>query len=177
MNCPECGIELSIGLWPYCPHGSILNRDAANFPPIVLHQDAATGEYSFPASASEPVPDGYRKIEIRNMREADRYVREIGSSERSKLVEMRENNRLYFEERRKETRERVDAEMRRRGLTSGRALLLRDRVRQYVDRKHAERYSSARSLDLNFHNQALSFDSSNRQGHSGPETNWRNRKD
>lgn len=179
--CKECGHEFQIGDYPFCKNGeghqSIFPENASRFPEIVVHKDLATGEYSYPASAREPVPAGYAPVVIRNMREYERFSRDAGAHERAKVVEQRENNRLFFEERTRATREHVDSEMRRRGMMQGRALLLRDRVREFVDKKHAARFSSARSLDVHFHNQALEFNSSNRQSHSGPETNWRERKD
>lgn len=176
--CSECGQELQIGDYPFCKNGSghesIYESNAQRFDPIILHK-SATGEYSFPGHSSDPTPAGFERIEIKNMRQAEHYTREINSIERGKMSDKRELNRLYFEEKTKDRREGIDAEMKRRGL-SGRALELAMKARAYADKKHDRRFSSARAFGANFHIQALEFNQSNRMPYAGPETGYKDRR-
>lgn len=172
--CASCGHELEIGDYPFCPHGSIYEGNAQRFDPIILHK-SASGEYSFPGSSSDPVPAGYEKIEITNMRQADKYVKEIGEIERSKMSDKREMNRLYFEEQTKERRERIDSVL-NSGKLSGRARMLAEKAREYADKKHDQRFSRTKAFGPNFHIQALSFDQSNRMPYAGPETGYKDRR-
>lgn len=172
--CAHCNKELEIGDYPFCPHGSIYEQSAKRFDPIVLHK-GPNGEYSFPGNSSDPVPAGYEKIEITNIRQADRYVREIDSKERSKMFDNRENNRLYFEEKTRERRQQVDALL-QSGKLSNRARMLAEKAREYADKKHDRRFSSTKAFSPNFHIQALSFDVGNRMPYAGPDTSYRDRK-
>lgn len=174
--CTACGHELEIGDYPFCPHGSIYEQNAQHFDPIVFHKDVTTGEYSVPMHASDPAPPGHMTVEIRNMREADRVVKEINSRSRSEASDRREMNRLYFEERRKETRERVDAEIQRRGITDRRVLGVLEKIRERQDAKHNRKFSSTKAFDPNTHIQVLSFNRGNRMPHAGPETGWRDKR-
>lgn len=173
--CGTCGQTLEIGDYPFCPHGRPYNKQAKNFDPIIVHQDAVTGEYSFPPSSSDPAPPGHKTHVITNMREAERLTRDVNARERSKVVDKMENNRLYFEEQTKQRRDNIDSIIASRGL-SGPARRLMDIARQRTDDKRNRKYSSARSLEPNFHIQALEFNVSNRQPHAGPQTGWKDRK-
>lgn len=176
-NCPSCGDEMQIGDWPFCggpgSHESIYRQDSQRFDPIVLHRDPLSGEYSVPMHSSDPTPHGYEKIEIRTMREADKHIRYMDAREREKAVGNREMNRLYFEERTKERREKVDSLI-RAGKLSGRAQWLAENARKMADAKHEKRF--AKTLNPNCHFQALSFDSSNRMSYASKETGYRDVK-
>lgn len=177
MNCPSCGDPIQIGDWPFCSgpgsHQSVFQRDSLNFPAIVLFKDLSTGEVYPAAHTSESTPHLHERIEIRDMRTADFYIRQINSREREKAVDRREMNRLYFEERTKERREKVDSLL-ASGKLSNRARWLAEKARAYANAKHEKRFS--KPLDPHAHFQALSFDSSNRMPYSSPETGWKDRK-
>lgn len=173
--CSSCGHELAIGDYPFCPHGSIFSENATRFDPIVLFRDGTTGEIYPATHTSDPTPDKHERIEITNMRQADHYVKHFSAIERTKRVERGENTRLFFEERTKERREKMDGLI-KSGKLTGRALWLAEKAREFADRKHDKRFSTARSLDSNVHFQALSFNSSNRMPYSSKETGFRDRR-
>lgn len=173
MTCGECGKALEVGDWPFCngagTHGSVLPERAQRFEPIVLHQ-GPDGSYRFPGHTDDPVPEGYRKVEITTLREADRVTREINERERAEAMEYRERSRLHFDARRAEARRHLREELRRRGL-SGR---LAEAAMEYKDRQRAERERG--NFDPGFHFEVFAFDASNRDSYRDARTEWRGRK-
>ena len=67
-TCPECGKELSVSDWPWCPHGSTNPYVALYGDPTIIHIDES-GNYRFPAAPDAPIPPGYQKVELRTRRE------------------------------------------------------------------------------------------------------------
>lgn len=173
VTCSSCGKEMEIGDYPFCPHESIYHQNSLHFDPIVLHRDPTSGEYSVPAHNRDPTPAGYERIEITNMRDADKHIRHMDTRARSEMADKRDLNRMYFEERTKERRERVDRLL-SSGAFSPRARYLAEKVREFADKKRERKYN--RSLDPRTHFQALSFDSSNRMSYSSRETGHRDVK-
>ena len=88
--CKACGKEVVIGDWPFCPHGLVRDASARRFDDIVVWQSNDDPEkYSYPGQSNEPCPDGYHKIVIQNMRQADQFVRQVNDIERRKMEEAR----------------------------------------------------------------------------------------
>ena len=170
--CEECGQELAVGDWPYCPHGSVREANARRWDPIVVWEsDAEPDKLSYPGQADEPCPEGYHRIEITNLREADRFVKRANLIERSKAQAARDLNYQAIDER--VQRRRADTEARIRG--NPRAEALFRSVREWADKRREEKRAK-HSMEPNFHIQVLSFDSGHRNAYSGPETGWRDRK-
>lgn len=171
--CKECGENVEIGDWPYCPHGSVFRERAQRFDPIVVWQsNTDSAKYSFPGQANEAVPEGYHKVEITNMRQADQLVARVNDIERRKLQELRDMRYALDDAGIKERRANEDA----RGVISERAAVLRRRVREWTDRRRADRRAAHPRIDPQFHINILSFDSGNRNSYSGAETGWREKK-
>lgn len=176
MKCSECGVELEVGDWPYCVspggHGRFRERDARAFEPIVVWaSDTERDKYSFPGEAEEPTPPGYHKLEITNLREADRFVSRVNAIERAKSEETRALNYQALDERIKARRENIAARIR----GNPRAEALFRQVREWADRRRDEKRAK-HSRDPRFNINVLSFDSSNRNPYSGPKTGWRDLK-
>ena len=172
-TCQECGHEIAFGEWPMCPHGQTRERNARQWDPIVVWaSNTEVDKYSFPGQADEPCPDGYHRVEITNLAEADRFVGRMNHIERQKAEEMRDLNYQVFDEQTK--RRRDDTLARIRG--NSRAEALFRQVREFVDRRREAKRARHRNLDPRFHIDILSFDSGNRKSYSGPETGWRERK-
>lgn len=165
--CKECGQETVIGDWPFCPHGSVLRQRAQHFDPIVLHQ-AADGSYSFPASADAPLREGYRKVEIRTIQEADKISREMNSKMDSQLRDAHAFNEALHSATLAKHRADVD---RIRDRLSARARELADGARAYVDGKRRPGPGPA-----NFHFEVFAFDGSNREAHRDERTDWKSRR-
>lgn len=177
----DCGRLLSLGDWPYCKgigysadHDPPRDQNAQNFTPIVIDQCISDpSKFNFPGSnnpAYDPIPSGYRRIEIRNMREADHITRQINASERAQVAEMREHHRLDFEARKKQRRDGIRARI----SGNAKAEALFRAVCARVDSKDGQRFG--KTLDPRFNINALNFNSSNREGHCDESTGWRNRK-
>jgi hypothetical protein len=173
MTCAECGTQLEIGAWPYCPHGRLREGNALGFSPIVVWEsDAEPDKFSFPGQAEEACPPGYHKIEITNLRQADQLVRRVNGVERAAAERARDLNYQALDEQTRRRRE--DTLARIRG--NPRAEALFRAAREYADRRREASRSRRRNLDPRFHIQVLSFDSGHRNSYSGPETGWRETK-
>ncbi len=167
-TCATCGSELSIGDYPFCPHGSIFSQRAQHFDPIVLHQ-AADGSYSFPASVDAPLRPGYQKVEVRTIQEADRVTREVNAREESHARQIHEQNEAVRDQTLSRSRRDMDR-LRERLSPEGRQLA--DRAREYVNGKQRRAFRSP-----NFFIDVFAHDSSNREVHRDERTGWKGRKD
>jgi hypothetical protein len=173
--CPQCGHEIEIGQYPYCPHGWIHERNAQRFETIVVWQSNSDAEkFSFPGQANEPAPEGYHKIEITNIRQADQFVARMNGIERRKLEAQRDQRYALDDAGVKQRRYEEDVLGRLRGNT--RAENLQRRVREWADKLRERRRGQHPRIDPQFHINVLSFDSGNRNSYSGPETGWREKK-
>lgn len=171
--CSQCGHELAIGDWPYCPHGSIYEQNAMRFESIVVWQSNTDSEkYSFPGRSNEPCPPDYHRVEVTNLRQADQLVRRVNDIERRKMEETRDMRYALDDAGIRERRRNEDAA----GLNSHRAEALRRRVREWTDKLRERRREAHPRIDPHFHINVLSFDSGNRTSYSGPETKWREKK-
>lgn len=164
-DCPECsGSACRVYTYPG-------ERTAKAFDPIVVWvADDDPNRISVPGDANEPVQYGYHKVEIASLAEADRWANRMNAIETAKVREDRERERMQWDEITRERR----ADIRARIGSNPRAQALFKAVQEYVDRKRERRYS--KSLDARVHFQVTSFDASNREGWSGPETGWKTRR-
>ncbi|HEY6373868.1 MAG TPA: hypothetical protein VIX37_25070 [Candidatus Sulfotelmatobacter sp.] len=171
--CLECGVTFGIGDWPFCPHQSVLPERAKHFDSIVVWQSNSDSEkYSFPGQANEPVPEGYHKCELNDLRSADKFIARMNAIERRKLEAERDQRYALDDAGIRERRRNEDAS----GAVNARAEALRRRVREWTDKVRERRREAHPRIDPNFHINVLSFDSGNRNSYSGPETGWRERK-
>lgn len=146
-------------------------RTAKRFDPIVVWvSNDDPDRISIPGDPNEPVDEGYHKVEITNLREADRWADRINRIETRKAEGYRDSERQYWDDVARERR----ADIRARIGSNPRAAALFSAVQKYVDAKRARRYG--KPLDARAHFQVISFDSSNRDGYSGPDTDWRTRR-
>lgn len=170
-TCSACGREIEIGDYPFCPHGSIYPEASRRFDPLVIWvANDNPDRISVPGDAGEPVADGYHKVEITSLREADYWTRKINAIETSKVERLRDSEKQYWDEVTRERRATIKARIG----SNPRALALFKAVREFVDRKRERRYS--RPLDARAHFDVIAYDSSNREGWSGPETGWKTKR-
>jgi hypothetical protein len=166
-TCSQCGAELQIGDFPFCPHGSIYAQYAQHFDPIVVHQ-APDGSYSFPASVDAPLRPGYAKVEIRTLREADRITREVNSREDAAIRESHHASEAQREATLARNRAQLD-QAKARFSPQGREFAAR--MREYVNSKRRPGPGSA-----NFHIDVFSHDRSNREEYRDARTDWKSRR-
>ena len=187
--CPVCGLELHIGDWPMCGspggHQPLRERQARRFEPIVVWQaDQDPDRYSYPGQADEPCPQGYHRVEITDLPQADKFVARVNSIERRKMEQARDLRQALDDAGVKDRRSEEDARgwvMRADGSKfyirgNARAEALQRAARQWADRRRDQKRSGQRHLDPHFHIQVFSFDGGHRNSYSGPETGWRERK-
>ena len=171
--CSDCGKEVEIGQWPWCPHGELYEQNARNFDPIRLHvSDTDPNNIQYPGRNDELPPSGYHSVDITNIREADQWTRRINAVEREKMMTERLMHKAYFDEQLQ--RRRADRLAKVRG--NHKAEMLLRAAAEMVDRKREMKYHNIDKSDPKFHIQALSFDSGNRNSYSGEDTGWRERK-
>lgn len=172
-TCLQCGHEIEFGEYPFCPHGAIRERNAQRWDSIVVWQSNTDAEkYSFPGQANEPVPEGYHRVEITNLRQADQFVSRMNGIERRRMEEIRDMRYALDDAGIRERRREEDV----RGTASVRAAALRRRVREWTDKIRERRREAHPRIDPQFHIDVLSYDSGHRNSYSGPETGWRERK-
>lgn len=145
--------------------------NSRRFAPIVLWvNNDNPDQISIPGRADEPVDDGYHAVEVRTIQDADRYTRHMNNVALREAINQRAAEKEYWDDITRERRDNIRARIRH----NPRAQALFAQVCEYVDKKRDRRYS--KPLDPRGHFQALSYDSSNRQGYADSETGWRERR-
>lgn len=85
--CISCGQPISIGSWPFCPHGIPYGGTLlASIHPserTVIYRNPRTGEHRTPARNDMPMPEvyarqGYVREELSTHRDVKRFQRETG---------------------------------------------------------------------------------------------------
>jgi len=151
--------------------GEARSRNAQLFSPIVVWvNDANPDQVSIPGRADEPVQSGYHAVSITNMSEADRVTKHLNNVSLRETINRRAAEREYWDAVTKERRDSIRAKIG----GNPRAQALFKATCEYIDKRRERRYS--KTLDPKGHFQALSFDSSNRDGYSDSDTGWRTRK-
>jgi hypothetical protein len=180
-----CGHAIQFGEFPFCPHSPVRERNSLSFSPIVVWASNADPEkFSFPGQANEPCPADYHRVEITNLRDADRFVSRMNALERRKMEAERDMRHALDDAGVTDRRGEEDARgwvMRADGTKfyvrgNTRAENLQRRAREWADRLREQRRSRHPRIDPRFHIDVLSFDSGNRNSYSGAETGWRERK-
>jgi hypothetical protein len=161
--------------------GEIFSRPARGFEALVIYEragyDSFTPEqkrslqkYYVPGRNYEPTEPGMKRIEITNMAQYNRLVREVNRHEIAKMSDHREMHKTYFDARRKALRDDVNARV---GPQRSHPLVayLRNAMRKRSDRKSIDRYG--KPLDARFHAQLLEFNQGNMQDFCDKDTGWR----
>lgn len=172
-DCPHCGTFAARETDPFIT----LRRPASNalrFDPIAIDRRKEAGEwvYSYPGSNTEPVSEGYERIYITNMSQADKHTREVGGKEQELRSMNLQLERGVWDQRTKERREDTRALIARRGW-SGKIF---EAVCKQIDAQREKRYAQLERKQVDFHNQALSFNQSNRMAHCDINTGWKDRR-
>lgn len=165
--CSKCGEKLSVGDWPFCPHGSVFSRRLAEVPPIVVHRNAK-GELRFPAHADAPVPKGYRRVEI-PFHEAHKLEKEMNVKEKLRYQEHRRQEIEAWAPWRKQLNDQLRERMKTMS-PEGRAFA------QAALERYAKK-DTCPKFDAGFHLPVLHFDSGHMEPYCDQKTGWKNRRD
>jgi len=170
--CPVTECHGSARRYPSMP-GEYRPTNAKRFDPIVIWQsDSDPNKFSFPGRSDEPCDAGYHRIEITDMRSAQKWSKKLNhiySMEKAMDVE---RDRAIWSERLRSNR--ADREAKIRG--DARMEAFNRAMIERTDKKRQNRYDH-KSPDVNFHIQALEFDQSNRQDWCDKDTGWKARRD
>lgn len=155
----------------YSMPGEFRPLNASRFDPIVVWVNNENPDIvSVPGRSNEPVQSGYHAVHITDMRMADKMAAHINNISLRDAINQRAMEKEYWNEKTKDRRDsiraRIGGDQRRQALFA--------KVCEFVDRKRDRRYS--KPLDPKGHFQALSFNSSNRQGYSDRDTGWKERR-
>lgn len=155
--------------------GELWARPARGFEPLVIYQNAADPtKFSFPGRNNEPTDAGYKRIEITNMAQYNKWAKHINSVEVAKMSDHREMHKEYWGARRNAMRDDVNARIRHNPVLLSLSRLIRARS----DNKTNQRYG--KPLDSRFHSQLLEFNQSNMQDwcaeDSGGRKGWQSRR-
>lgn len=134
--------------------------------PTVIHRNAQ-GEIRFPGRADAPLPAGFEKVELRTLKERDRFEREQNSRENRKQAEYRENReRMYSQV---ERQNRSDLRSRMASMSN----LGRDFARLAMERSNNK---PRPRFDAGFFIESSHLNASNRGGECSERTGWKRRK-
>jgi putative FmdB family regulatory protein len=172
QDCPHIECEGGTAKQIHSLPGEHRPINALRFNPIVVWiNNDNPDQVSIPGRNDEPVQAGYHAVEIRNISEADRMTRHMNNVTLRDAINQRAAEKQYWEDRTRERRDTIRAQI---GGGNAKAAALFKAVCEYTDKKHEGKYN--KTLDPRGHFQALSYDSSNRQGHCDESTNWKQRK-
>ena len=145
------------------------NSFAQSFDPVVIHKDAS-GNVRFPANSNAPIPAGFQKVELTNLHQIRQLEKEVNSKESAKLREHRYSERASSDEAKKVRREAFRQAVAK---MSPKGRQFAERAMEYVDQKKSKR---GLGDEANFHLEAFSYDSSNREAYLDAQSDWKRRK-
>lgn len=161
--------------------GELWSRPARGFEQLSIYEradydalpDAAKRgieRFYVPGRNNETTEAGYRRIDITNMHEYNRWVKRINEHETSRMKDHRSMHEEYWKARRTAMRDNVNARIR----SSPLLVSLAREVRKRADQKTINRYG--KQLDAKFHSQLLEFNQSNMQDWCDADTGWKSRR-
>lgn len=89
--CPKCAAPTARIYLP-----SRLYANACNIDPVVVHR-AADGTYKMPGRSDAPVTAGYERVELRSIRDIERFEREVNTQHTSLIGRRVEHEQARFE--------------------------------------------------------------------------------
>ena len=158
--------------------------NARRFEPLCIYERAdydsipadtrrSLQKYYVPGRNNEPTEPGMKRIEITNIHDYNRVIKQINAHEVDKMDAHRAMHREYFGARRKAMREDVDARVgpqRYHPLVQ----MLRRAMRARSDAKFNQRYG--KRLDSQFQSQLIERNQSNMQDFCAEDTGWKSRR-
>lgn len=176
-KCPTCGAILVIGSYPFCngrpeDHDTIRSEWARRFEPLLVDVNPETGQTSYPGSIHDPIEPGYHRRSLETIHQVEEFCNARSREETEKRRDFFRQEKTFWDERIKQRREYVRAEMARRGF-KGKGW---EAVCRVLDARRERKYDEQMRREVNVFSDVIHFDSSNRESFSGPETGWRQRK-
>ena len=142
--CPKCGQKIEIGMYPYCKgnkedHILYRRRDAQPFEPTVYFVNES-GDIRFPANDDAKPPKGFEKREIVNLREADKFMKEVNYRENAKAEQAGYNEYRYWDSVYNANADALKKESEHFQTAQGRQMaeMAIDRMRHYSRKKESD---------------------------------------
>lgn len=168
--CNKCGVALVIGDYPFCPHGSIYNKDAQTASATVVFRNKE-GEHRFPGRDTDRPPRGFERIELRTQRQRDAFEREVGKKETARLRDIEYSRREAYKQTFAMHKDRL-IEIKNRSQSP--------HTKRFVDLclQDAERRMEANvtKAESGFMIESNHIDASNRMAWMDKDTGWKPRK-
>lgn len=177
MTCGQCGAELVIGSYPFCKgnpqdHDTIRSEWARRFDPPLVDINHETGQWHQPGSVHDTLLPGYERKSLDTLAQIEQFCSARSAEETAKRRDFFRQEKEYWDNRIRERREYVRAEMAKRGF-KGKGF---DAVTKLLDARRERNYDKEMRKEVHVFSDVLHFDSSNRESHSSAETGWKNRK-
>jgi len=157
---------------------------AQPFTPTTIHVNAK-GEINFAMHSNAPIPPGYEKRELRTIAEIRKFEKQMNEKQRVEYVEHKSREHERFSAMQRERRKTM-----RQALETG-SCMMRDKdgnpqrvdfseadkdLARYAMEQNDQRAYMQRNWDAGFFLEALSMDSSNREGYRDVLTGWKTRR-
>ncbi len=140
---------------------------AQRFRPVVIHRDSQ-GNIRHPAHENAPVPEGFERVELRNIHEVRKFENEVNLREAVSAQEQRHIRSQAVDAQVKLNREVLAKAI---GNMSARGKRFYDAMKQVGELKREQLRSQA-PIDPGFHLEAFSQDSSNREAYRDKRNDW-----
>lgn len=154
--CPECGESSQQVVLPQGEPGTLPQ-------PIVVHRDEK-GNFRFPGAPDAKVPKHFEKVELKTIKEVEKFEREVNQRLRGEAQRHQENEEQYYAGVKKHLRGELQNAMRSftpRG---------RDFARFVMALNDAKK---KKSTEVGFHTEILHNDQGNREAYRDERTGWK----
>lgn len=142
-------------------------RNAQGFTPVVIHRDAE-GNIRLPAHVDAPMPPGFQKVILSDIHQIRKFEKDMNTVERAKIQDHARNKIRNMDGQLAENR-RAMSEIVRKFSPRGRKFYEAMRAASEAKQKQF----AARGLpEPNFHVEAFSQDSSNREQYRDQKNDW-----
>jgi putative FmdB family regulatory protein len=155
-NCPKCGRSCEQVVLPQGEPGTLPI-------PIVVHRDEK-GNFRFPGASDARVPKHFEKVELKTIKEVEKFEREVNQRLHSEARQHQENEERFYGQVKKSLRSELVNAMQsfsNRGKDFARLVMALNDARR---RKKTE---------VGFHCDILHNDASNREAYNDERTGWK----
>jgi len=161
-GCVEEG-EYRTSFW----YSSSAGHKAQGFAPVVIHTDAE-GNVRLPAHPDAPMPPGFQKVLLTNIHEIRKFENKMNQVEKAKIEDHARNKVRNMNGQLAENR-RVMAEMIKKFSPRGQKFYAA--MREASEKKQRD-FANRPLAEPNFHVEAFSQDSSNREQYRDKANDW-----
>lgn len=138
---------------------------AQRFKPVVIHRDAE-GNIRYPGHADAPVPEGFQKVELSDIRSIRAFEKEVNTRDQERADKFRAARSQFVSGQLAENRRVMDHLIQN---FTPRGRKFHDKMREVSERR---RLAGAKQVHPEFVIEAFSQDASNREGYRDQRNDW-----